>query len=223
MAEALDLGKNVAGAPIGVWALGGAAAVGVGWFIFRRKSASTATNNAASSQPATIYQPATSGDFSTDQAEAIYSDIRNLQGQETNFAGTASQLNQGIAGVSGQVTGVSNQVSGVSQQVSNIPAGPIGPQGPAGTPGTPAPTPAPGPPRPQPTTHVAQERTDGRHSLQYYASEYGTSMANILAATAKSEPSDYNRASSALHKYVVAGRWANVVPAGFTLYIPYVR
>lgn len=223
MAEALDLGKPIGGVPLGVWAVGGTAVVGGIWFVMRRKNSATAAATAATAQPTTI-TPGTSGDFSTDQAESIYSDIRNLQGQETAFSDTASQLNQGIAGVSGQVTGVSNQVTGVSQQINKIPAGPIGPQGPAGTPGTPPPPPPPPrPPVPQPTLHMAQVKTDGKHSLQYYASEYGTSMANILGQTAKSESSDYNSPSSALHKYVVKGKWSNVVPAGFTLYVPYMR
>lgn len=213
MAEGLDLGKNVGGVPLAIWVVGGTAVVGGAWIYFRHKSSSTANNNAAP-QPATVTQPATSGDFSTDQAEAIFSDIRNLQGQETGFSDTASQLNQGIAGVS-------NQVTGVSQQVSNIPAGPIGPQGPAGNPGSPAPPPPP--PTPQPTKHIAQVKTDGKHSLNFYASEYGAAMANILAQTQASEPSDYNSPKSALHKYIVAGHFSNVVPAGYTIFVPYVR
>lgn len=225
MAESLDLGKKVGGAPIGVWVLGGTAVVGGIWFYMRRKSAAAAaaSTTAASTTPTTVYQPGTSGDFSTDQAESIYSDIRNLQGQETNFTDTASQLNQGIAGVSGQVTSVSNQVTGVSNQVSGIKSGPVGPPGPAGSPGAPAPAPIQAPPPPRPTPHIAVVKTDGKHSLNFYASEYGTSLANILGQTAKSEPSDYNRSSSALHKYVVGGHWSNVVPAGYTLYVPYVR
>lgn len=214
MAANLDLGKSVGGVPLGVWVVGGTAAVGGIWVVMKRRSSKTANANAAGT-PTTIYAPATSGDFSTDQAQAIFSDIHNLQGQEVNFSNTASQLNQGISGVS-------NQVTGVSQQIGKIPAGPPGPPGPAGVPGA-APPPIQAPPPPQPTQHEAVVHTDGSHSLQYYASEYGTSMANILAATARSEPSDYNRASSKLHQYIVRGKWSNEVPAGYTLYVPYVR
>lgn len=209
MAEGLDLGKSVGGAPLGVWIVGGTAVVGGAWFLMRRRSSSSSSAQSGN-QPTTIYAPATSGDFSTDQAQAIFSDIRNLQGQETTFSDTASQLNQGIAGV--------------SQQISKIPSGPPGPPGPAGTPGAPAPPPPPPPPPVnQPTRHIAQVKTDGKHSINFYASAYGTSVANILGQTAISESSDYNRPSSALHKYVTKGAWSNVVPAGFTLYVPYVR
>jgi hypothetical protein len=247
MAESLDLGKNVAGAPLGVWVVGGTAAVGGVWYFMRRKANSKAANSSTNAnQPATIYAPATSGDFSNDQAQAIFSDIRNLQGQEVAFTDTASQLNRGLAGfgsqisgvgnqvtgVSNQVTGVGNQVSGVSQQISKIPAGPIGPPGPAGVPGAapppppppPPPRPAPPPPRPpQPTPHMAVVRTDGTKSLNYYASAYGTARNSILAQTARSEPSDYNSPSSRLHQYIVRGAWSDVLPAGYTLYVPYVR
>lgn len=248
MAESLDLGKKVAGAPIGVWAVGGTAVIGGIWFYIRNKkaAAANAANAANSSTTSTTgTAPATSGDFSTDQAESIFSDIRNLQGQETNFSDTASQLNQGIAGVSGQVTGVSNQVTGVGNQVSgvanqvsnvgnevsHIPAGPPGPPGPAGTPGAPAPQPPPpprpqpvqAPPPPRPTQHMGVVHTDGKHSIDFYASAYGASVGNILAATAKAEPSDYNRASSLLHKYIVRGKWNYELPAGYTLYVPYIR
>lgn len=217
MAEGLDLGKSVGGAPLGVWVVGGTAVVGGGYFLIRRrKSSSSSSASQSANQPTTIYAPATSGDFSTDQAQAIFSDIRNLQGQETTFSDTASQLNQGIAGVS-------NQVTGVSQQINKIPSGPPGPPGPAGTPGAPAPPPPPPPPVYRPTRHIAQVKTDGKHSINFYASAYGTSVGNILGQTAISESSDYNRPSSALHKYVTKGAWSNVVPAGFTLYVPYVR
>ena len=226
MAEGLDLGKPVGGVPVGVWVVGGTAVVGGAWFLMRRKSSSSSSSTQSGNQPTTIYAPATSGDFSTDQAQAIFSDIRNLQGQETTFSDTASQLNQGIAGVSNQVTGVSNQVTNVGQQIGKIPAGPSGPPGPpgpAGTPGAPPPPPPPPPPVYRPTRHIAQVPTDGKHSINFYASAYGTSVANILGQTAISESSDYNRPSSALHRYVTRGAWSNVVPAGFTLYVPYVR
>lgn len=222
MANSLDLGKDVAGAPLGVWVLGGTALGGGIWVLMKRRSSKSASSSGSSSQPTTIYSPATSGDFSTDQAEAIYSDIRNLQGQETGFADTASNLQKGI-------TGVSNQVTGVSQQISKIPAGPIGPQGPAGVPGAPAPSPAPPPPppppppRPQPTWHEAVVHTDGKRSMNFYASEYGTSVAQILGPTQQSEPSDYNSPKSALHKYIVQGKWNYEVPAGYTLYVHYLR
>lgn len=205
MAEGLDLGKPVGGVPLGVWVVGGTAVAGGAWVLIRRRSAkSSSSSDQSGNQPTTIYAPATSGDFSTDQAQAIFSDIRNLQGQETTFTDTASQL---------------------SQQISKIPSGPPGPPGPAGTPGAPAPPPpAPPPSRtPQPTRHIAQVKTDGKHSINFYASAYGTSVANILGQTAISEPTDYNKPTSALHKYITKGAWSNVVPAGFTLFVPYVR
>lgn len=221
MAE-MDLNKSAGGLPIWAWVVGGTVVVGGAYFLIKRKQASAAAS-ATTQSAATATVPATSGDFSTDQAEAIFSDIRNLQGQETQFAGTASNLSNQIASTG---TSLSNQISGVGQQVSKIPSGPAGPPGPAGTPGTqgnPGPPGAPAPVRPQPVFHEAQVRSDGKHSLQFYASEYGTSMNNILAATAQSEPSDYNRPKSPLHQYVVKGKWSDVVPAGFTLYVPYYR
>lgn len=231
----LDLSKNAGGVPIGVWIVGGTVVVGGTYFFIRnRKNASTAANQLAQNQAAVSAQtaattPAPSGDFSTDQAEAIYSDIRNLQGQETQFAGTASSLSNQLTTTG---TTLGNEISGVGQQVAKIPAGPTGATGSPGPPGpAPAPAPpprpsAPPPPRPTPTPpsyHVAQVKSDGKHSLQYYASAYGTSMANILAATARSESSDYNSPSSLLHKYVTKGQWGNVVPSGYTLYVPYYR
>lgn len=216
MAEGLDLGKSVGGAPLGVWVVGGTAVVGGSYYLIRRrKSASSSSASQSGNQPTTIYAPATSGDFSTDQAQAIFSDIRNLQGQETTFSDTASQLNQGIAGVSQQISKIPAGPSG--------PPGPPGPPGPAGTPGAPPPPPPPPPPVYRPTRHIAQVKTDGKHSINFYASAYGTSVGNILGQTAISESSDYNRPSSALHKYVTKAQWSNVVPAGFTLYVPYVR
>lgn len=229
MAE-MSLSKKAGGLPVGVWVVGGTVLVGGIWFYIRRKNQANSANQLAANQAATSATsagtPATSGDFSTDQAEAIFSDIRNLQGQETQFADTASNLSNQITSTG---TSLGNQITNVGQTISKIPAGPPGPQGPAGTPGQqgnpgpPAPPPPPPPVRPPPQQHTAQVRTDGKHSLQFYASAYGTSMANILAATAKSESSDYNSKNSALHKYVTKGQWGNVVPAGYTLYVPYVR
>ena len=217
MADGLDLGKPVGGMPIGVWIVGGTAVVGGAWFLIRRKKSASSSSNTAATAPTAVYTADTSGGFSQDQAETIYSDIRNLQGQETGFADTASNLDKGIQGVSNQVTGVSNQIN-------KIPAGPPGLPGPAGTPGAPPPPPPPPPPPVyHPTRHIAQVKTDGKHSLNFYASAYGTPTAAILSQTAISESSDYNRPSSALHKYVVKGAWSNVVPAGFTLYVPYIR
>lgn len=207
MAE-LDLSRKAGGVPIWVWIFGGTVIGGGAWVVIRNRQKSKAASQVAENQAAVTANttPATSGDFSTDQAEAIFSDIRNLQGQETQFAGTASNL--------------SNQLTGVSQQVSQIPSGPTGATGPPGPPG---PAPAPVPTRPSPTLHYAQVKTDGKHSINFYASEYGASLANILAQTAKSEPSDYNSPNSALHKYIVKGAWSNVVPAGYTLFVPYYR
>lgn len=224
MAE-MNLNGKAGGLPVWAWVVGGTVVVGGAYFFIKNRQASKAASTLAQQNATTAasYTPATSGGFSTDQAEAIYSDIRNLQGQETQFAGTASNLSNQLTS-----TGASlgNQISGISQQIGKIPSGPPGPAGPPGQPGpppAPPPPPPPPPPRPRPVYHIAQVRTDGHHSLQFYASEYGTSMANILAATARSESSDYNRPSSALHKYVVKGRWSNVVPGGFTLYVPYYR
>lgn len=221
MAE-FDLSKKAGGAPVWVWVIGGTVAVGGAYFLIRKRSQANSANQLAQNQQAVSSMPATSGDFSTDQAEAIFSDIRNLQGQETQFADTASNLSNQLT-----TTGAS-----LGQQISKIPSGPPGPPGPAGTPGSqgnpgppgpPAPPPPPPVRPPSPQLHYAVVHTDGRRSLQFYASQYGTSMAQILQATARSEPSDYNRASSLLHKYVVKGQWGNVVPAGYTLYVPTYR
>lgn len=227
MAE-MSLSKKAGGMPVWVWIVGGAVFVGGAWFLIRKRqaAANTASQNATAATTAATTVPATSGDFSTDQAQAIFADIRDLQGQESQFAGTASNLSNQITSTG---TSLGNQITGVGQQVAKIPAGPPGPAGTPGTqgnPGPPGPPPAPPPPppvRPPPAYHEAVVHTDGRRSLQFYASEYGTSMANILAATRRSEPSDYNSASSKLHKYITKGQWANVVPAGYTLYVPYVR
>lgn len=228
MAE-FNLSTKAAGAPVWVWVVGGTVTVGGAWFFIRNRKAKTASanqvaqNQAAVTAASAATSPVPSGDFSTDQAEAIYSDIRNLQGQETQFAGTASNLSNQLTS-----TGASlgSQISSVGQQVSKIPAGPTGATGSPGPPGpTPAPPPPPPPPPrpPAPSYHEAVVKTDGKHSLNFYASAYGTSLANILAATKRSESSDYNSASSLLHKYVNKGAWSNVVPAGYTLYVPYYR
>jgi hypothetical protein len=218
MAE-FDLSKKAAGAPVWVWVVGGTALFGGAWMIIRKRKAATAASQVAQNQAGVnaATTPGTSGDFSTDQAEAIFSDIRNLQGQETQFAGTASNLSNQITSTG---AALGSQITGVGQQVANIPGGPPGPAGPPGPSGPP---PVPPPVRPPPQRHVAQVKTDGHHSLNYYASEYSTSLASILGQTAQSESSDYNSPNSALHKYIVKGGWSNVVPAGYTLYVPYFR
>ena len=227
MAE-FDLSKSVGGAPVWVWVVGGTVAVGGAYFLIRSRSSKAAASAAQVQAPAasSVTVPGTSGDFSTDQAEAIFSDIRNLQGQETQFADTASNLSNQITST-GQSLG--SQITNVGQEVSKIPAGPPGPPGPAGTPGQqgnpgpPGPTPPPPVRPPPPSLHYAQVRTDGKHSLNFYASSYGTSLAMILGQTAKSEPSDYNSPNSKLHQYIRKGAWSDVVPAGYTLYVPYYR
>lgn len=218
MAE-FNLSKSAGGVPVWVWIVGGTVTVGGAYFIIRGRQQKNAASQATSTQGTAPTTPATSGDFSTDQAEAIFSDIRNLQGQESQFAGTASSLSNQLT-----ATGTS-----LGQQIARIPSGPAGAPGPAGTPGTQGNPGPPGPPAPPPVRppspqyHEAVVHTDGRRSINFYASQYNTSVGNILAATKRSEPSDYNRASSLLHKYINKGAWSNVLPAGYTLYVPYYR
>lgn len=200
------VGKTWKGLPIGVWAVVGAGGVGTLYFLWKRRgSAAASAPAAATPSPAPSGMPA-----SSDQTQAIYADIRNLQGQETGFSNTATSLQNTLG----------SQIQGVATQVSQIPAGPAGPAGPSGTPGQagpPAPVSRPAPP---PIQQEAKVTSNGTYSLANLAAWNNSSVAGILAHTRNAEPSDSYSTTSRLYKYFTAGRWNDPIPKGYVIWIP---
>lgn len=197
------------GFAIPTWAIVvGTVALGAGGFLWwrGRKNAQAAASSTATGAPPVVD---TSG-LATDQAEALYAQIRDIQGQESTTL-------QNVQGVSGQVTGV-------SQQVSNIPSGPAGAPGPAGPPGPTGPAPTP-PPAPKPTStphyNLTWHTIPGHPvTLSQLAQWNHSSVAGIIAQTRIGEATDTSSPRSKLKQYLDRGNWNAIIPPGYTLYIP---
>lgn len=150
------------------------------------------SNQAANSQQATTTPSNTdlTAGLATDQYETILSQIRDLQGQE---AGEPAPQ-----------------------------PGPPGPAGPPGTPGSPGAPGAPGPPPPPPHETIRYYKTvPGKNvTLNDLARWNSSSVAAIIAATKKIEPSDSSSPSSRWYQYLQRGNWNANLPTGYQFAIP---